>query len=97
MADLFDVWLPMSYWTNRNEDSGYKEGFRYTEENIRRLRDNLDDQDAPVHAIGGIAESAQAKDYTGFVRAARDGDAIGWSVYDFSTTASSAWPRLRGG
>jgi hypothetical protein len=96
IADLYDVWLPMSYWTNRNADSGYREGFRYTEENIHRLRNNLDDQNAPVHAIGGIADSALATDYAGFVRAARDGDAIGWSVYDFSTTASSAWPRLRG-
>jgi hypothetical protein len=97
MAGLYDVWLPMAYWTNRNADSGYKEGFRYTEENIRRLRSNLDDRGASVHAIGGVAESARAKDYAGFVRAARAGDAIGWSVYDFSTTASSAWPRLRGG
>jgi hypothetical protein len=97
MADLYDVWLPMSYWTNRSADSGYNEGFRYTDENIRRLRNNLDDKDAPVHAIGGIAESARAKDYSGFVRAARERHAIGWSIYDFSSTASSAWPRLRGG
>jgi hypothetical protein len=96
MADLYDVWLPMSYWTNRNADSGYKDGFRYTEENIRRLRNNLNDKDVPVHAIGGIADSAQANEYAGFVRAARAGDAVGWSVYDFSTTSSSAWPRLRG-
>jgi hypothetical protein len=32
----YDVWLPMSYWTNRQEDSGYREGFKYTEENVRR-------------------------------------------------------------
>jgi hypothetical protein len=96
LESLYDVWLPMSYWTNRNADSGYKDGFRYTDENIRRLRNNLDDKDAAVHAIGGIAESALAKDYDGFVRAARAGDAIGWSMYDYNTTSSSAWPRLRG-
>ena len=96
LKSLYDVWLPMSYWTNRTADSGYRDGFRYTDENIRRLRNNLDDNDAPVHAIGGIAESALAKDYDGFVRAAKAGDAIGWSMYDYNTTSSSAWPRLRG-
>jgi hypothetical protein len=97
LASLYDVWLPMAYWTNRNADSGYKEGFRYTDENIRRVRNNLDDKDAPVHAIGGIADTALAKDYEGFMRAVKKDDAIGWSIYDYSTTVSSAWPRLRSG
>jgi hypothetical protein len=92
----FDVWLPMSYWTNRREDSGYREGFAYTDENVRRLRANLDDRDARVHTIGGIGDGATAADYEGFVRASRRRGAIGWSVYDFNTVVSSAWPRLRG-
>jgi len=95
LASLYDVWLPMSYWTNRNADSGYKEGFRYTDENIRRVRNNVDDKDAPVHAIGGIADTALAKDYEGFMRAVKKDDAIGWSIYDYAATVSSAWPRLR--
>src|ERR687898_760656 len=90
LASLYDVWLPMSYWTNRNADSGYKEGFRYTDENIRRVRNNLDDKDAPVHAIGGIADTALAKDYEGFMWAVKRDDAIGWSVYDYSTTVTSS-------
>jgi hypothetical protein len=97
VAPDYDVWMPMSYWTNRSDDSGYREGFRYTEENIRRLRQNLPDgEDAIVHAIGGIADGATPADYEGFVRASREGDAIGWSVYDFNTITSGAWPRLRG-
>jgi hypothetical protein len=97
LSSLYDVWLPMSYWTNRNSDSGYKEGFKYTDENIRRVRNNLDDEDAAVHAIGGIADTAAAKDYEGFLRAVKKEDAIGWSIYDYNTTVSSAWPRLRTG
>jgi hypothetical protein len=97
LAPLYDLWLPMSYWTNRNSDSGYKEGFKYTDENIRRLRNNLDDKEAPVHAVGGIADTAVAKDYEGFLRAVKKEDAIGWSIYDYNTTVSSAWPRLRKG
>jgi hypothetical protein len=92
----YDVWMPMSYWTNRQEDSGYREGFKYTEENVRRLRANLDDDNAMVHTIGGIGDGATAADYDGFVKASRQADALGWSVYDFNTVATSAWPRLRG-
>jgi len=92
----YDVWLPMSYWTNRSQDSGYREGFKYTEENVRRLRADLEDDEARVHPIGGIGDGATAADYEGFVRASRETDALGWSVYDFDTVSSSAWPRLRG-
>lgn len=96
LAPDFDVWMPMSYWTNRTEASGWKDGFRYTSENIRRVRANLGDRNAPVHAIGGIADQANAGDEEGFVRAAKLRRAIGWSVYDYVTTSSAAWPRLRG-
>jgi len=96
LRSSFDVWLPMVYWTNRDSASGYRDGFAYTEENIRRVRKRLGDADAPVHAIGGIADSAQTKDYVGFVKAADRRDAIGYSVYDFNTTTSGVWARLRG-
>jgi long-subunit fatty acid transport protein len=95
LAPLYDVWLPMSYWTNRNESSGFRDGFAYTDENIRRLRNNLGDDTAKVHPVGGIGEDASAADYDGFVLAAEQQQAIGWSVYDFNVTASSVWPRLR--
>jgi hypothetical protein len=93
----FDVWLPMSYWTNREEESGLRDGFRYTRENVQRLRTRLGDADAVVHPIGGIADQAAAADYEGFVRGARQVGAVGWSVYDFDTTTSGAWAILRGG
>jgi hypothetical protein len=95
IADFYDVWLPMSYWTNRTTESGYRDGFRYTNENIRRLRANLGNTEAPVHAIGGLGDAATAEDYQGFVRAAREQGAIGWSIYDYFVTPRGAWPRLR--
>ncbi len=95
IRDDFDVWLPMSYWTNRDEASGYRDGFAYTEENIRRVRKRVGDPDALVHAIGGIADTAATSDYLGFVEAAERRDAIGYSIYDFDTTTSGVWPRLR--
>jgi hypothetical protein len=96
IRDDFDVWMPMTYWTNRNTKSGYREGFRYTDENIRRVRANLGRRDAAVHPVGGIADAVSTADVAGFVRAARRNDAVGWSVYDYATTTSGLWPRLRG-
>jgi hypothetical protein len=96
LRDSFDVWLPMSYWTNRSNASGWRDSFRYTAENVRRVRADLGDRDAVVHAVGGVADNANPADFAGFVRAAKRTGAIGWSVYDYVTTSSSAWPRLRG-
>ena len=42
-------------------------------------------------------DAALLKDYAGFVRAAKKRHAIGWSIYDYNTTVSSAWPQLRKG
>jgi hypothetical protein len=95
LADDFDVWMPMSYWTNRSSDSGWKDSFRYTNENIRRVRKNLDDRSAAVHPIGGIADQATPGDLKGFTDAAELRRSIGWSLYDYVTTSSSAWPQLR--
>jgi hypothetical protein len=92
----FDVWMPMSYWTNRTESSGWRDGFKYTSENIRRVRVHLGDRNAVISVIGGIADQASPGDIAGFVRAAKLRRAIGWSMYDYVTTSSSAWPRLRG-
>ena len=61
MAPSYDAWMTMGYWTNRKPDSGYRDAYRYTRENIDRLRVNLGNPDAIVHPIGGLAaETAPA-------------------------------------
>jgi hypothetical protein len=95
LAGLYDVWLPMSYWTLRTSASGYRDGYRYTDENVRRLRANLGDPDALVHPIGGIADEATDDSYRGFVRAAEEMGAVGLSVYDYATTGGAGWSILR--
>lgn len=95
IRDQFDAWLPMTYWSNRNSESGYRDGFVYADENIRRLRANLGRPDAAVHPIGGIADDVSPADVRGFVRAAQRNDAIGWSLYDYATTPTPLWTRLR--
>ncbi len=96
LRDDFDVWLPMSYWTNRSASSGWKDPFRYAQENTKRVRANLEQPNAKVHVIGGIGDRAQPQEYAQLVAAAKETRAVGWSVYDYATTLSSAWPRLRG-
>jgi hypothetical protein len=96
IASLYDAWLPMSYWTNRSDDSPYRDAHRYTSENISLLRQNLGDAGAPVHPIGGIGDKASLEDYQGFMAAAVEQGAIGVSIYDFGTTTADAWPILRG-
>ncbi|MDQ6909499.1 MAG: hypothetical protein M3Z84_01745 [Actinomycetota bacterium] len=96
ISPLFDVWLPMNYWTNRSEGSAYRDAYRYTSDNIRLLRQDLGDSGAPVHPIGGIGDKATLDDYRGFVAAASEQGAIGLSMYDFATTEPGAWPILRG-
>jgi hypothetical protein len=95
LAPHVDVWLPMAYWTFRHAGSPYRDAWRYITENVVRLRRHIGDPSAPVHVIGGIADTSSAVDDAGMVRAAREQGAIGWSLYDFNTTVPSAWPLLR--
>jgi hypothetical protein len=93
LARHTDVWMPMTYWTYREDP--YRDAFVYTEESVRRLRANLDDEDAAVHPIGGLGALSTPDDFADLVRAARRVDALGWSVYDADTTATTAWAVLR--
>lgn len=85
IAPLYDVWLPMSYWSFRLASSGYKDGYTYNEESTRRLRANLGRPDAPVHGIGGIGDETGVEDLDRFVRSLTDTASIGGSVYDWAT------------
>jgi hypothetical protein len=95
LAPSVDVWMPMAYFTFRNAD--YRDAFLYTDDSVKRLRTRLHDSHAAVHPVGGIADGTSALDYERFLQAVGADRAIGWSVYDYNTTSSSAWPRLRAG
>ena len=66
-----DVWLPMAYWTFRNAGSEYRAAYRYSAENVERLRANVGDPKAAVHIIGGIGDTSSATDYQGMQRGGR--------------------------
>ena len=90
-----DLWMPMSYYTYRDTASGLRSAYLYTVDSVDRLRKRVGDPDVPVHLIGGLAEDSTPDDYLDMTRAARATDALGWSVYDYATTGSWAWPYLR--
>jgi hypothetical protein len=95
LAPSYDVWLPMNYQSFRKAESGYRDGYRYTAENVDRLRAHLASADVPVHVIGGIADETSVADVNGMLRAAVERRAIGGSLYDYRTTPDGLWGALR--
>jgi hypothetical protein len=91
----YDAWMTMGYWTNRTEASGYRDAYRYTAENIDRMRANLGLPAAPVHPIGGIGDKTTVADVDGFHRAASERGALGGSLYDYRTTGDALWAPLQ--
>ena len=95
VAPLYDVWLPMGYWSFRSEE--HADPAFYVAQNIRRLRADLDDSEALVHAIGGIGAAdgsalvdpgeplATIDDLAPFVGALVSEGAVGGSIYDWAT------------
>jgi hypothetical protein len=95
LKPYYDVWMPMSYSSFRTAASGYRDGYRYTAENIDRLFANLGSP-VPVHTVGGIADSVSGADVEGMVRAAAERGALGGSLYDWRTTPEPLWHHLQG-
>ena len=95
LAPLYDVWMPMSYWTFRTKSSGYRDAYRYTEENVRRTRTNLGLPGAVVHPVGGTDNKSSDDDYRGFVRACAETGSVGGSIYDWRTTPLASFNILR--
>ena len=92
LRPYYDVWMPMGYWANRTTKSGYRDGYRYTDENVRRLRSNLGDPAAAVHPIGSPTSAA---DIAGMRRAVEETRSVGGSVYDWQITPASLRPSLK--
>lgn len=98
IAPHYDVWLPMSYWSFRSNESGYGDGYAYNAESTRRIRANVGDPNAVVHGIGGIGATtaddrldgpepiAGIADVTLFAQSLVDTNSVGGSVYDWNTT-----------
>ena len=93
LARIYDIFLPMAYFTYRARNPATT--YDYTVRNIAIIRRATANPSVPIHMIGGVAENATAGQVRGFVRAARDCRVMGASIYDFLTTSGSHWSELR--
>ena len=89
LAQDFDVFLPMGYFTYRSRQPRFSSV--YTRLNISLLREWTGNPALPVHAIGGLARDASPAQVREFVKAARAGQALGSSLYDFADTTARQW------
>jgi hypothetical protein len=96
LKPYYDVWMPMVYWSFRDSSGPYKNGYTYTAESVRRMRELVGDPALKVHPVGGIANVISEAEARDFLRALTDTDAIGGSLYDFRTTPGGVWGVLRG-
>lgn len=94
IASAYDVWTPMGYWTNRTPQSGYRDAYRYTRDNINLLRSDLGNASAVVTVAGGLAEQTTTGDVAGYIKACAELGCVGGGLYDFRTTADGLWPIL---
>ncbi|HET7869252.1 MAG TPA: hypothetical protein VFM85_02905 [Actinomycetota bacterium] len=92
LADVYDVFLPMTYFTFRV--SGRFGARWYTAGNIDLIRQQTEDWSVPIHVIGGIGGDATKGETAGFVDAVRGRRAIGGSYYTFPITRPADWSRL---
>lgn len=95
IAPVYDVWLPMAYWSDRRADSGYRDGFTYFEESTRRLRANLADPDALVHGVGGIGGDISEAEIGRFGEALTATSSIGGSIYDWAVLPVAQRPSVQ--
>ena len=93
LAQYYDVWQPMSYWSVRRDQ--WRDAYLYTATNIDRIREHIGNPQAVVHPIGGIGDESNSDDITAFDNAVFDRGCIGASLYDYRTTGDDLWPGLQ--
>ncbi len=91
LGEYYEVFMPMGYFTFREDGHRWRDAEAYTAENVRRIRERVGDPDLPVHFIGGIADLTTVADVEGMTRGAVASGALGLSLYDVATTAPELW------
>jgi hypothetical protein len=91
---LFDVYLPMSYFTLR-EIHGLRKVHDYIVANVRFIRAASHNASARIHVIGGIAGDISPREVRGMMTATRNMKSIGASLYDFPITTRKEWHKMQ--
>lgn len=94
LGRIYDVLLPMSYWTYRGVSEPWKVK-QYVNENIRALRRKTRGSKTAIHVPGGIAKKTSNKATRAFVRTIKRRKVFGGSLYDYPLTRREQWPILR--
>lgn len=90
MGDLYDVVMPMNYWTGHGKNPETAQAL--TTVNIVKTKEL---SGRPVHIIGGLGEDVDNEQAAAYVKAARAAGSLGGGLYDFKTTHASVWDDLR--
>ncbi len=92
LGSIYDVFLPMTYFSYRVEGGSAVED--YIVRSMAIIREETGNALVPIHVIGGIGDRTSRREARGFMRAAIGCRALGWSVYDYSVTRNPTWAAL---
>lgn len=90
LAPLYQVFMPMNYWTGRSRDA--QTAATLTTQNTARTRALTG---KPVHTIGGLGEDTDEAQALAYVRAANAAGSLGGGLYDYRTTRPEVWDEIR--
>jgi hypothetical protein len=92
LNELYDVFVPMTYFTWRTE--GLVGAHNYAMKVIQIIRNEVGSWSVPIHVIGGISNESTTLESRGFVRALRERGVIGGSYYSYPGTTEAQWEEL---
>jgi hypothetical protein len=92
LNELYDVFVPMTYFTWRTE--GLVGAHNYAMKVIQIIRNEVGSWSVPIHVIGGISDESTTMESRGFVRALRERGVIGGSYYSYPGTTEGQWDEL---
>jgi len=93
LAGIYDVFLPMVYWTYsvKGPDGAYG----YLAWALALLRAGAVNPDLQIHLVGGTSYRATLPEQQAFAQLVTDdGKLTGWSLYDWFGTKPAAWKAL---
>jgi hypothetical protein len=93
LAQIYDVFLPMVYWTFSVK--GPEGTYGYLAWSLAILREATGEPRLPIHLVGGTTDHARLTEVQAFAQVVHDqGPVVGWSLYDWFATKPAAWPIL---
>ena len=90
LAATSDAFAPMIY--TGSSMNGFDATYGYVTRALRLLRTSTASPDVPIHVVGGVANRLGPEELAGFAAAVTDdGNTIGVSLYDWTTTTPADW------